>query len=146
MALTVTEYAIPGTGADLTLAVVADLHNRRGEETAARVLALSPDACLFVGDLFEAPPRRRRFAVGEPALFAEPARRTARHPVAGFCDEPERQKGRERKERLQRHGCEGVLCMKRKERRVFSQARPPAPALSPPAFPWARCPSPRGWW
>lgn len=71
MALTVTEYAIPGTGADLTLAVVADLHNRRGEETAARVLALSPDACLFVGDLFEAPPRRRRFAVGEAARCLE---------------------------------------------------------------------------
>ena len=71
MALTVTEYAIPGTGTDLTLAVVADLHNRRGEETAACVLALSPDACLFVGDLFEAPPRRRHFAFAEAARCLE---------------------------------------------------------------------------
>ena len=71
MALTVTEYAIHGTGADLTLAVVADLHDRRGEETAACVLALRPDACLFAGDLFEAPPRRRRFAFSEAARCLE---------------------------------------------------------------------------
>lgn len=70
-ALTVTTYDIPGTGAALTLAVVADLHNRRGEETAERVLSLSPDACLLVGDLFESPPRRRYYATEEAARCLE---------------------------------------------------------------------------
>ena len=66
-ALTVTEYDIAGTGTDLLLAVVADLHDRRAKETAERVISLSPDACLFVGDLFEAPPRRRSFSTDEAA-------------------------------------------------------------------------------
>lgn len=70
-ALTVTEYSVPGTGTDLTLAVVADLHDRRGEETARRVLTLSPHACLFVGDLYEAPPRRRYFSTDEAARCLE---------------------------------------------------------------------------
>ena len=70
-ALTVTTYDIPGTGTALTLAVVADLHDRRGEETAERVLSLAPDACLFVGDLFESPPRRRRYATAEAVRCLE---------------------------------------------------------------------------
>ena len=70
-ALTTTAYDIPGTGTVLTLVVVADLHDRRGEKTAAQVLSCRPDACLFVGDLFEAPPRRRRYSTGEAARCLE---------------------------------------------------------------------------
>ncbi len=53
------------------LAVVADLHNRRGAEVADTVLSLSPDAVLLLGDLFETPPRRRYYAYDEAIAFLE---------------------------------------------------------------------------
>lgn len=69
--LRVSEYEKRGVGVSLRLAIVADLHDRDGAEVARRVLSLSPDACLFVGDLFEAPPRRRSFSYGEAARCLE---------------------------------------------------------------------------
>ena len=55
----------------MRLAVLADLHDRDARGVARAVSALSPDACLFVGDLFESPPRRRRFSFDEAALCLE---------------------------------------------------------------------------
>lgn len=66
-----TEYSLPAPVSGLRLAILADLHDRDARGVAAAVSRLSPDACLFVGDLFESPPRRRRPAYDEAALCLE---------------------------------------------------------------------------
>ncbi len=51
--------------AEVTFAVVSDLHDREGEEVAQLVHSLSPDAVLLPGDLFETPPRRSYYRFEE---------------------------------------------------------------------------------
>ncbi len=55
--------------AELSFAIVADLHDREGERIADMVLSLSPDACLIPGDFFETPPRRSYYKYGEALAF-----------------------------------------------------------------------------
>ena len=70
-----SEYHVPAPLPMLRFAVVADLHNRDGEAVADAILLAGVDAVLVVGDLFEAPPRKRRLAWEEAKKFLYKLRR-----------------------------------------------------------------------
>lgn len=69
--ISVTAYTVAAPVMGIRFAVIADLHNQNAREVYACVKELKPDACLFIGDLFESPPRRRGFSYDEAALCLE---------------------------------------------------------------------------